>query len=187
MLRQLWLVNYRHPANIVACHGSPLSTCPSSQAEVGHNFGAIHAFDYCGKDGWGDNTPVDYCKQSDNGCSQPNGYGIVPKCTSAPTAFGGGGGTIMSESGTAAFLTEASSTCPMQQIELCLFTIPLPSAGYCDEIAPNYIRNVAMTFGKNHPCEYCSDAVQQSCVTGTQCAFDACRSAGGRHLEQNSR
>lgn len=114
---------YRHPANIIASHGPPLSTCPSSQAEVGHNFGAIHAFDYCGKDGWGDNTPVDYCKQSDNGCSQPNGYGIVPKCSSAPTAFGGGGGTIMS---------------------------------YCDEIAPNYIRNVAMTFGKNHPCEYCS-------------------------------
>lgn len=71
--------------------------CTSTCAEVGHNFGAIHAFDYCGKDGWGDNTPVDYCKQSDNGCSQPNGYGFVPKCSSTPSAFGGGGGTIMSE------------------------------------------------------------------------------------------
>ncbi len=93
---------------------------PSLSAEVGHNFGAIHAFDYCGKDGWGDNQPVDYCKQTDNGCSQPNGYGFVPKCSSTPSAFGGGGGTIMS---------------------------------YCDEIGPGYIRNVAMTFGKNHPCE----------------------------------
>ncbi|PRW61051.1 Cytochrome c554 [Chlorella sorokiniana] len=99
--------------------------------EVGHNFGAIHAFDYCGKDGWGDNTPVDYCKKSDNGCSQPNGYGFVPKCSSTPTAFGGGGGTIMS---------------------------------YCDEIGPGYIKNVAMTFGKNHPCGHKPERIANSMI-----------------------
>ena len=87
-----------HPHPWPARRYSPLSfPLLVPPAEVGHNFGAIHAFDYCGKDGWGDNTPVDYCKQSENGCSQPNGYGIVPKCSAKPTAFGGGGGTIMSE------------------------------------------------------------------------------------------
>lgn len=29
--------------------------------------------------------------------------------------------------------------------------------GYCDEIGPGYINNVAMTFGLNHPCEWLPD------------------------------
>lgn len=40
--------------------------------------------------------------------------------------------------------------------------------GYCDEIAPGYINNVAMTFGLNHPCEWLPDPAALSArTTGT--------------------
>ena len=57
--------------------------------EIGHNFNSPHTQDYCN---YGGNAqPVDRCYQ---GCAGP-ATGL-PSCTTAPTAFGGGHGTIMS-------------------------------------------------------------------------------------------
>ncbi len=65
--------------------------------EIGHNFNSLHTHEYCGVDGI--QEPVDRCwpKAGPNPVScdgQPSGF--LPSCSSPPSAFDGGPGTIMS-------------------------------------------------------------------------------------------